>query len=292
MNPSTTPVPSLDRAASARERRLFAQSPPWLHDDVAQSMVERLRWMIQPPATWLDWEPSWGGSGSAKWIGQTYPAAQRWVHERDGLSASGASPSRWGWLPGRRVTPLTWDGRTTVDMVWANMALRGEAQPEALMQQWLRALKPQGFVMFTGLGPHTLASLRAVYARRGWGEAFTPFTDMHDWGDMLVGQGFENPVLDSSFLNLTYSSVKHLLADLRLLGRNTHPARHPGLRSSQWAAALHQALESELERDASGRWMVTLEVIHGHAVSPAGVRSAGQVTAISEAQMRGLLQRR
>jgi malonyl-CoA O-methyltransferase len=291
MNSSTSAHPCLDRVAAVRERQLFTQRSPWLHDTVAQSMVDRLRWMKEPAATWLDWEPTWGGAESAKLVAQVYPQAQRFVYEGENVSTP-LVKGRWGWLSGRRSGRRFWDGSSLVDMVWANMALRGESEPQALMQRWGQALKPQGFVMFTGLGPHTLATLGAIYERHGWGPVCAPWTDMHDWGDMLVAQGFENPVMDSSFINLSYATAARLLADLRLMGRNTHPFRHGALRSRQWLAAVTQVLEAELERDQDGRLLVTIEVIQGHAVNPVGVRAQGTVTAISEAQMRGLLRQR
>ena len=44
--------------------------------------------------------------------------------------------------------------------------------------------------MFSCLGPDTLRELRAVYAALGWPVPSHTFTDMHDWGDMLVQAGF------------------------------------------------------------------------------------------------------
>ena len=292
MNPSTSVVPLLDPVAAARERRLFEREQPWFHDAVAETTVERLRWMKDAPKLWLDWQPSWGGAKSASLVASAYPKAQRLIHEPSGVQQEPASSSRWGWLPGKRSAAAAWDGQQNVDMVWANMALRSERSPEALMQAWRQALRPQGFVMFTGLGPHTLESLRAIYERHGWEPPCAPFTDMHDWGDMLIAQGFDNPVMDASFLELTYSSVQAALQDLRLMGRNTHELRHATLRSRQWYQALEQAMASELERDAQGRLVLTIEVIQGHAVNPSGVRSQGATTTISEGQMRGLLSRR
>lgn len=293
MNPSTSVVPLLDPVAAARERQLFEREQPWFHDSVAETTAERLRWMRDAPKVWLDWQPSWGGARSAQLVAAACPHATRLVFEPSEVPQQSPAPSRWRWLPGKRsAAPDMWDGQTGVDMVWANMALRSERSPEALMQAWRLALRPQGFVMFTGLGPHTLESLRAIYERHGWASPCAPFTDMHDWGDMLIAQGFDNPVMDASFLELTYTTAQAALQDLRLMGRNIHEERHAALRSRQWHQALLRAMESELDRDARGRLILTLEVIQGHAVNPASVRSQGATTTISEGQMRGLLSRR
>jgi len=36
-----------------------------LHEEVARRMEDRLQWIVQKPVTWLDWEPSRGGSPTA-----------------------------------------------------------------------------------------------------------------------------------------------------------------------------------------------------------------------------------
>ena len=110
-------------------------------------------------------------------------------------------------------------------MVWANMCLHNHADPLALMQQWHSHLATDGFLMFSCLGPDTLQQLRAVYAANGWPEPCHQFTDMHDWGDMLVQAGFAEPVMDMERITLTYSSPESLLQELRELGRNLHMNR-------------------------------------------------------------------
>ena len=60
--------------------------------------------------------------------------------------------------------------------------------PQALIAQWHRALAVDGFLMFSCLGPDTLRELRALYRALGWPPPAHDFTDMHDWGDMLVAR--------------------------------------------------------------------------------------------------------
>ena len=285
MHPSNALVPHLDSAALQRERRLWQGGAPWFHDEVGVQMAERLAWFTQAPASWIDWEPSWGGQKGAAAVAARFPRAKHHVYEPSAAGSVPASKWRWPWTK----APSTWDGQTPADLLWANMGLRGVADPQALMRQWLKALKPHGMLMFSALGPHSLETVREIYAQRGWGEARSPLTDMHDWGDMLVSASFADPVLDASFFDLTYSDSSALLADLRTLGSNTHDQRFPGCRSRQWRVQLCEALQEGLPRDEKGRLIVRIEVIWGHACAPSGVPAQTGETAISVDQMRGML---
>src|SRR5690606_18865875 len=60
-SPSDDRVPGLDPAAAARWLRLPRPESPWLHEEVASRMAERLQWFREPPTSWLHWEPMLGG---------------------------------------------------------------------------------------------------------------------------------------------------------------------------------------------------------------------------------------
>jgi malonyl-CoA O-methyltransferase len=154
-------------------------------------------------------------------------------------------------------------------MVWANMALHMEADPQALIAQWHSLLEADGFLMFSCLGPDTLRELRRVYAAQGWPVPSHEFTDMHDWGDMLVRAGFAEPVMDMERITLTFATPERLLAELRGLGRNLHPARFTGLRGRGWLAQLHAALQQGLAHPSpDGPLRLSFEIIYGHAFKP------------------------
>ncbi len=174
-------------------------------------------------------------------------------------------------------------------MLWANMALHLAADPQALIAQWHRALATDGFLMFSCLGPDTLRELRALYAALGWPAPCPDFTDMHDWGDMLVHGGFAEPVMDMERLTLTWATPAALLEELRELGPNLHPGRFPALRGRGW----RQRLEAELARALAGpdgRLGLTFEVVYGHAVKPAPRLRMAAESAFSLQDMKTLLQ--
>jgi malonyl-CoA O-methyltransferase len=180
---------------------------------------------------------------------------------------------------------------SAVELLWANMTLHMAADPQALIRQWHEALAVDGFLMFSCFGPDTLRELRALYQALGWPPPAHEYTDMHDWGDMLVGAGFAEPVMDMERIELTFESPQRLLQELRELGRNLHPARAVGLLGRAWQARLHEALVRLADPAQEGRLKLTFEVIYGHAFKPQRRLTVAPETRLSLDEMRGSLRR-
>jgi malonyl-CoA O-methyltransferase len=293
-----TPVPGLDPVAAARWRARPAGASPWLHEAVARRMVERLQWFRQLPASWLHWEPVNGGLQAHQLLRERLGGAQEQVWaERlaQARALTGMAAARPRWLPARwlgrgAAAPSAPAEPQPTDMLWANMLLHLEPRPLALLRRWQRLVRPHGFLMFSCLGPDSLGGLRALYARRGWHPPAHPFTDMHDWGDMLVQVGFAEPVMDVERIVLTWSSAEALLAELRTLGRNLHAARPAGLRGRGWRERLVRAIEEELPRTADGRLQLEFEIVYGHAYQ--GEPRRQDPARIPLEEMRAMLRRR
>ncbi len=173
-------------------------------------------------------------------------------------------------------------------MLWANMALHMSAQPQALIAQWHRAVATDGFLMFSCLGPDSLRELRAVYRAIGWPPPAHDFTDMHDWGDMLVHAGFAEPVMDMERITLTWETPARLLQELRELGANLHPHRFGALRGRAFPLRLEQELAAALA-GPDGRLALTFEIIYGHAFKPAPRVRMSESSSVSLQDMRTLL---
>lgn len=278
--------------------RLPRDASPWLHEEVARRMVERLQWFREPPDSWLHWEPVLGGMDAHRALSERLPQARPhvWLANRSALGLLVQEPSRAGWkrLPWlRRPTGVVLaDADTSVAMLWANMVLHHVAYPQTLLRQWHHQVETGGFLMFSCLGPDSLAELRAVYAREGWTAPAHSFTDMHDWGDMLVHGGFAEPVMDMERITLTYSSAAAMLEELRGLGRNLRADRSPGLRGRGWRRRLEVAVEQHGARADDGRLCLTFEIIYGHAfkAQPRPVR--GDTQSVSVDEMRSMLRSR
>jgi malonyl-CoA O-methyltransferase len=298
MSTPTQRPPTIDPVAAARwaARRPMPGGEPsaWLHEEVARRMEDRLQWIVQHPAQWVHWEPLQGGVQAHALLAQRYPDSTCFVVEPLAERARVAheliakpwwSPRRWGGSKVHFGMPPQ-----PVQMLWANMALHMAADPEALIQQWHRLLAVDGFAMFSCLGPDTLRELRGVYAAAGWPPAGHEFTDMHDWGDMLVHAGFAEPVMDMERITLSYSTPQSLLVELRALGCNLHPARFAGLRSRAWLARLHAALSEQLATPVGdGRLQVTFEIVYGHAFKPQPRLAVQAETKFSLDDMRTVL---
>ncbi len=253
-------------------------------------MEDRLQWIRLEPKAWGHWDPVRGGLAAHALIERRYPRAQCFVTDSGPAHSPDARLGRSWW---RRLTgpklehgPIP-DG--AVQMLWANMALHMSAQPQALIAQWHRALAPEGFLMFSCLGPDTLRELRALYAAAGWPAPAHEFTDMHDWGDMLVHGGFAEPVMDMERITLSWETPERLLTELRDLGVNLHRARFCALRGRGWKARLEDELTRGL-RQPDGRLALTFEIIYGHAVKPQPVVRMSERSAVSLEDMRALLQ--
>lgn len=252
-------------------------------------MQERLDWITCQPKSWLHWEPLNGGMQAHGLLGQRYPRATCTLVEANAARARHVE---------RTVTPPWWQARRWLQarprvlaevtqpaqMLWANMNLHMSGQPQALLQQWHQALAVDGFLMFSCLGPDTLKELRVVCQALGWPAPSHEFTDMHDWGDMLVGAGFAEPVMDMEHITLTFESPQRVLQELRGLGRNLHVGRFPALRGRHWHTQLLQAIEKNAMQ-------LTFEVVYGHAFKPAPKLTVQAQSEISLDQMRFALTR-
>ena len=287
--------PTLDPIAVSRWQRIAPLASPWLHEEVASRMQDRLQWIKLKPQAWAHWGALRGGLQAHAQLAKTYQDSRCFVVEAQIKRAQEAikliakkwwDPRRWTAGATRFETPPP----ASVDMLWANMALHESADPQALLAQWHRALKVNGFLMFSCLGPDTARELRELYAALGWPPAGHDLTDMHDWGDMLVQTGFAEPVMDMERITLTYETAGRLLQELAELGRNFHPARFQALRGRAWKAKLEQALRRHLARGEDGRLSLTFEVIYGHALKPAPKIKVSALSAVSVADMRSMLQ--
>ena len=256
-------------------------------------MEERLQWMTLQPRTWVHWEPLRGGLQAHALLTARYPKSESYVvqeHAEHAQAASKLIAPAW-WSSARWTGPPVHFGvpAQPAQMLWANMALHMVADPQALIARWHQLLEPKGFLMFSCLGPDTLRELRGLYAAQGWPPASHAFTDMHDWGDMLVQTGFSEPVMDMERITLTFATPERLLAELRELGRNLHPQRFGALRGRAWYAQLLAQLAGLAQPAGDGTLRLTFEIVYGHAFKAPPRVTVGPETRVSLDEMRTAL---
>jgi malonyl-CoA O-methyltransferase len=292
--PTRSTLRPLDARALAHVQRrlLHAAQAPWLHGEVARRLAQRLEVIRLKPERLLDWG-AFVGAGREH-LARAYPGARMLAVEPDAqrrdTTAAGLRPPWWrAWQASAEVrTPdLVEAGRA--QMLWSNMVLHGVIDPEALLQAWHRALEVDGFLMFSTLGPGTLQQLAGLYARLGWAPPMAPLVDMHDLGDMLVHAGFADPVMDQETVTLTWPGPNELLAELRQMGGNVDPRRHPGLRTPRW----RQRLGAELQAlaGADGRIALDFEIVYGHAFRAAPRARMAARTEVPLDDLRAMVRR-
>jgi malonyl-CoA O-methyltransferase len=286
--------PTLDPTAVARWQSMMPPVSPWLHEEVASRMLDRLQWIKLQPKAWAHWGAVRGGLQNHQKLAKKYSKSECFVVETQSILGQAAIKhiaNQWwqpaGWLG--KTARFEAPAPSSIDMLWANMALHEAADPQALLASWHHALTVGGFLMFSCLGPDTAIELREVYRQLGWPPAGHDLTDMHDWGDMLVAGGFAEPVMDMERITLTYDTPARLLKELRELGRNFHPARFAGLRGRVWRTRLEDALATHLKTGPDGRLSLTFEVIYGHALKAQPKAKVSALSSMSLQDMRSML---
>ncbi|MBL0353014.1 MAG: methyltransferase domain-containing protein [Candidatus Dechloromonas phosphoritropha] len=239
--------------------------------EIDRRMQERLDYVNIQPARIVDLGCSRGGSFAG--LAARYPQAQLVGLDISPAMLQAGQVPRPGWQRwlgrGRQneaqrlaadAVKLPLKSQSTA-IVWSNLLLHWLDDPLPALAEAHRVLEVGGLIMFSTLGPDSLKELRSAFAD---GYAHTQrFIDMHDFGDMLVGCGFADPVMDMEVLTLTYDKFDDLLGDLRAAGSGcAMKARRHGLTGRQsWARA--RAAYERLRR--AGKLPATFEVVYGHA---------------------------
>jgi malonyl-CoA O-methyltransferase len=177
----------------------------------------------------------------------------------------------------------------SVDLIFANQLLHWLPNVETFFAECFRILKPNGYLMFSTLGPDSLKELRQAFSQIEANPSVHVYTfvDLHNIGDELLKQQFSDPVMDREDLQLTYASMSHMFKALRAQGvKNRHPQRAKGLMSRQrW----QQMLDVYPKQDQ--RWPLSYEVVYGQAWRPQWIKQRGEHV-ISIADLKASLKKR
>ncbi|MGL6224917.1 MAG: malonyl-ACP O-methyltransferase BioC [Steroidobacteraceae bacterium] len=167
-------------------------------------------------------------------------------------------------------------GDATFDMIFSSLMLQWCNDPDRVLRECRRALRPGGVLHFATLGPDTLIELRRSWQAADPGHAHVNrFIDMHDLGDALTRAGFAEPVLDVERYTLTYDDARQLMRDLKDIGaHNVTAGRSRGLTGKATLARMLTAYEG-FRRD--GKLPATYEVVFAQAWCPTRpLRTKGQ----------------
>jgi malonyl-CoA O-methyltransferase len=301
-SPNTHPTLPLVPAHVALQfsRRGDLADAQFLYGEVARRMLGRLQYIRLQPAAMLD--AGCGAGDNLPLLRERYPEASyvgldiseallaqarkrygtsgvaSWLNKLVGRGQSAPSFVH-GDLAATNLEP------ESLNLVWSNLAMHWHPAPHAVLGEWRRILKVGGLAMFSCLGPATLRELRQALTDADLQTATPSFVDMHDFGDLLVENGFSDPVMDQETLTLTYRTPERLIEDVRALGGNPAVGRRNGLVGKKWLARLYAALEAQ--RNDQGVIPLTIEVSYGHAWRAASRRTAPNETHLSISAIGG-----
>ena len=163
----------------------------------------------------------------------------------------------------------------SVDLVFSSSTLQWCVPLADALAEIIRVLRPGGLLMFSTYGPDTLRELATAQQAAGLDGGVNPFSDMHPIGDLLLEEGFRDPVLDVERLDVSYASARALVREIKGIGsRRLEPGAGPLPTRQQW-----RALDAAYPVDAQARVHATYEVIYAHAIAPLS-RTRGTVSTV------------
>lgn len=143
------------------------------------------------------------------------------------------------------------------DLILANLFLPWSADIQQFFSDCFRVLQPQGFLLFSSLGPGTLYELAQSWIQVDQQIQLDSFIDLHHLGDALLAQQFAEPVIDIDNIQLHYATLQalfHGLKPLELVGDQT---------CLQDLAQAYQTFCTP-----TGKLPATYEVVYGQAWKP------------------------
>ena len=173
----------------------------------------------------------------------------------------------------------------TFDLVFSSLSMQWCNDLNAALLEAKRVLKPGGLYVFTTFGPDTLKELRHSWSKVDDGNHVNHFIDMHDIGDVLLQDGFAEPVMEAEFLTVTYDSVDGLMHDLKAIGANVTASAEQACNTGDVEAG-KQLKKGRVKKGLGGKSMLqvvrqsyeqfrqdnvlpaTYEIIYGHAWKP------------------------
>ena len=124
--------PTLDPIAVARWQRIAPLASPWLHEEIASRMLDRLQWIKLQPQAWAHWGAVRGGLENHQKLAEKYPKSICFIAEAQPIRAQTAikNIARKWWQPSSwfRPAPRFSDAAPTHVQAWRATAAHASRQ--------------------------------------------------------------------------------------------------------------------------------------------------------------------
>ncbi len=154
----------------------------------------------------------------------------------------------------------------SIDLVYSNLMIQW-CDERIVLEEIKRALKPGGYVHLTTMGEHTLYELKSAWRAIDEVPHVNQFVPATELADLALRLGFEEVIVDSEFITMTYGQVIDVMKDLKNIGaHNTDHMRAKGLTSPQVIHRLSQAYQTFI--NDQGLLPATYELVYLRAKKP------------------------
>jgi malonyl-CoA O-methyltransferase len=268
-----------DKRATRRafDRAVGFDTACFIHDVARERLLERIGVVSVAPRTVVDVGCATGRGATA--LAALYPDARVWALDAS-LGMLRAAVARVG----RNVVAIAGDAErlplrsNSIDLLFANLVLPW-CRPDSVFAEAARVLAPGGVLLFTTLGPDSLAELRRAFATVDDRIHVHAAFDMHDLGDLALKAGLAEPVLDVDRLSVTYAEPASLWRDLKAVAAGNVAG---GRRRALTGRRRWSRLEAVLAPAVGKRFEVTVELIFGQAFGRGPVPARGRAGTAAE----------
>lgn len=151
----------------------------------------------------------------------------------------------------------------SADLVFSNLASYWCPDPMAMFSEFRRVLRPDGLLLFSTLGPGTMAELGKAWSEVNQEVEVPVFPDLLEIGDALMAAGFREPVMDMELITLSYPCLDALLEELEFTGTSQLVRGW-----DKWSVSKEALEQAYLPLMKEGKYPVSFEIVYGIAFGP------------------------
>ncbi len=149
------------------------------------------------------------------------------------------------------------------DIVWSTNSLQWCNDLPITFKNIGSILKSDGLFIFTTFGPKTLYELRNITKEISGFKKTNDFTDVESIKNILINEGFSNPVIESKDICLKYNNIKNLFLELKSIGATSGLInKKNGLTGKSFLRKIEEGYENYKCKE---KYCATYEVIYGYA---------------------------